>query len=417
MVRKILLLLFFLVLVLLLPGCSSTHVNDKNSSEAEGGASFQIPATDLTAITLDTIEVTDPSLISLLSAELAKAVPSEEAPGNAHPETLALTVNGREESYQIYIADLDTAAPAALKSEEGWYQIPAEFINLLHSLDEYPNYSAVVEEKDKELLAKYGLTPAFLINQLQVKLPVDLLHRAGEYPATLYWAYNNELSKAINLNLEKALDQQVDVRLYKIVELLPDYLSPRCHTGRAVIVHYADEIVGAWLDAGRHDGFACSLDGKTLEEVTNKSWDQWIVSHIDYDDPLEKELALKSPEEIIQTYYEAINNKDDSRAYACLSRKHLSSYLFSNMDNYYLMNPGYEINDGVGNITSASVVKIEPYSLDSEQYEELLFYQVTVDLEVKEPITFESGRQTRFIYLKQESPSTGWRILSIGTGP
>ena len=81
------------------------------------------------------------------------------------------------------------------------------------------------------------------------------------------------------------------------------------------------------------------------------------------------------------------------------------------------MNPGYEINDGVGNITSASVVKIEPYSLDSEQSEELLFYQVTVDLEVKEPITFESGRQTRFIYLKQESPSTGWRILSIGTGP
>ncbi|HZK24128.1 MAG TPA: DUF4829 domain-containing protein [Oscillospiraceae bacterium] len=411
--KKFFLILFSLLLVLLLTGCSP----NQNRSEPKGEAMFQPSVAGLKAITLDTIEVTDPSLISLLSAELAKAVPSEQAPDNAHPETLTLTVNGREESYQIYIPGLDTAAPAVLKSAEGWYQIPAEFINLLYSLTEYPNYSAAVDAKDKELLAEYGLTPAFLINQLQVKLPTDLLHRAGEYPIILYWAHNNELSQAINLNLEKALGQQVDVRLYKIVELLPDYLSPRCHTGRAVIVHHADKIIGAWLDAGRHYGFACSLDGKTLEEVTNKSWDQWIVSHIDYDDPLEKELALKSPEDIIQTYYAAINNKDDKRAYACLSRENLSSYLFSNLDNYYLMNPEYEAYDGFANITSASVIKIEPYSLNSEQSEELLFYQVTVDLEVKEPMTFESGSQTRFIHLKQESPQTGWRISSIGTGP
>ena len=50
---------------------------------------------------------------------------------------------------------------------------------------------------------------------------------------------------------------------------------------------------------------------------------------------------------------------------------------------------------------------------DSEQYEELLFYQVTVDLEVKEPITFE--RPPNPLYLQAESPSTGWR-LSIEPG-
>ena len=70
----------------------------------------------------------------------------------------------------------------------------------------------------------------------------------------------------------------MDVRLYKIVttsRLCESPLSYRARGNRP----YADEIVGVWLDAGRHDGFACSLDGKTLEEVTNKSWDQWIVSH------------------------------------------------------------------------------------------------------------------------------------------
>ncbi|MBC7340496.1 MAG: DUF4829 domain-containing protein, partial [Firmicutes bacterium] len=77
---------------------------------------------------------------------------------------------------------------------------------------------------------------------------------------------------------------------------------------------------------------------------------------------------------------------------------------------------------GLANITSARVIAIQR----QERFEENLrqyyppgtrIYEVRVDLQVREPVTFESGPQTRFVTLRRETPATGWRIEAIGTGP
>jgi hypothetical protein len=249
-------------------------------------------------------------------------------------------------------------------------------------------------------------------------LPPNLLHRAGDFPDIIYWAYNNEFSKELGLDITSALGSEVNVRLYKILEFMPDFMRPRRETGRVVIVRKNGELMGSWIDAGRHYGFACSLNGKSFSEVTGQTWDEWIQAYIDMDDILEGELSLLSPEQIIHTYYEAIDTQDYRRAYACLSRYNLTTYLFSNMDNRYLYNFGYEtaIDDGFGNMKSAKVINIEQME-HLENDEDVRIYAVLVDIDVKQPITHDSGEQHRFIRLTQETPENGWRIEACGTGP
>lgn len=136
------------------------------------------------------------------------------------------------------------------------------------------------------------------------------------------------------------------------------------------------------------------------------------------DDPLERELSLLSPEQMIKTYYDAIDSKDYRRAYACISRNNLTTYLFSNMDNRYLFNQGFEtvFDDGLGNINSSKVIKIDRME-QLETDKDVRKYAVIVDIDVKQPITHESGEQHRFINLTQETPYNGWRIEAMGTGP
>lgn len=131
-------------------------------------------------------------------------------------------------------------------------------------------------------------------------------------------------------------------------------------------------------------------------------------------------MARLTPEEVIRGYYEAVNRGDYVKAHAYESCRALSQYLFSNMDNNFLYNPGFRDGeaDGLGNITSARVISIKraegaERGLGPGRRE----YAVNVDLQVKRTITHESGPQPRFIILSQETPVTGWRIEFMGTGP
>ncbi|HHV79212.1 MAG TPA: DUF4830 domain-containing protein [Firmicutes bacterium] len=129
---------------------------------------------------------------------------------------------------------------------------------------------------------KYGWTPLFRISTFTETLPAKFIHKAGEYPSVLYWAYNNELNRAIGLDLSPYLGRTVEVGLYKLAERLPEFMSPRRDSGPAVLVSHEGKLIGAWLDA---------LDGRRFEEVTHSSWDDWIKGVIDQEDPAEKKLA------------------------------------------------------------------------------------------------------------------------------
>ncbi len=227
----------------------------------------------------------------------------------------------------------------------GWYRVPAEFNIVFEAVGAYDAVVADVDEQDAEFLRQFGWTAAFRINTLGVTLPSQFRPAPGEYPVVLYWAHNNELNRDAGVDLTPALGRTVEVRLYKVAEPLPEFMHHRRETGRAVIVRHEGRIVGAWLDAGRHWGFACSLSGRRFGEVTGKTWDEWIPALIDPQDPLERELSRLSPEDLIRTYYAAVDRGDYTRAHACQSRRWLATSLFANMDNRFLYNPGFRDYD------------------------------------------------------------------------
>ena len=113
-------------------------------------------------------------------------------------------------------------------------------------------------------------------------------------------------------------------------------MKPRINA-RGIVIKKDGKIIGAYIDVGRHESFACSLDRKSLEDITNKDWNEWIL---DYIDKLEKELAKLSPEEIIKTYFKALDSHDVKIAKACLSRtqSNVGGDLSANMSNRELYN-------------------------------------------------------------------------------
>ncbi|MCO1602024.1 DUF4829 domain-containing protein [Desulfosporosinus nitroreducens] len=181
---------------------------------------------------------------------------------------------------------------------------------------------------------------------------------------------------------------------------------------------YNSKIVGAYIDAGRHDCFACSLDRKSLTDFTNKEWDHWISDYINYNNELEIELSKMEPEDIVKQYYKAMNSHDQKMQFACLTRQNLCNYLAANMDNNLLMNAGYNnvYMDGEQNVKSAKFISLREVS-GLGNPKGTVEYAATIEFKFKNEITSNSGKQTRFIILKKESDKSGWRIDSEGTGP
>lgn len=243
--NALLLLSVFFLSLLVLSGCFRPN-SYPEVQKTEVSLEEIFPAA--TAIRLGSREVSDPLLLHTLKDLLAQVKPTDEMPGSDYYEqTLAITANGEETIYQLRTHSLYKDVPTLLNSRDKWYHVPAEFANLFESLSEYPDYNPAVYEEDRSFLTGFGLTPAFLINQINMQLPSDLLHRAGAFPSTIYWAYNNELNKEIGLDITDALGSDVNVRLYKIVELMPEFLHPRREAGRVIIVRYKGEVIGSWM--------------------------------------------------------------------------------------------------------------------------------------------------------------------------
>ena len=287
------------------------------------------------------------------------------------------------------------------------------FFRYIADLNEYSNPDTNIEAQVMQLFNKYNWTVDYRINTLKEKLPENLKHKAGEYPVKIYWAYNNELSKEIGLDFAEYLGKDVVIDIYRLREPLPEFMKPR-RDARGIVLKYNDEIIGAYIDAGRHDSFACSLDRRSLKDITGKEWDGWIESYIDYEDELEIKLSKMEPEDIIREYFKALDRNDIKMIWACMTRKNLSGHLSSNMNNQYLFNTD---EDGIDyNIKSAKLLEIkEIKGLNNEPG--VLEYMVEVDFDFKKSITSDDGVQPRFVILKKETEKSGWRINSIGTGP
>jgi len=288
------------------------------------------------------------------------------------------------------------------------------FFRYIRDFTEYNKFDTNIDNRVVGLFERYDWTVDYKINTVKEKLPENLKHEAGDFPTKIYWAYNNELSKNIAMDYSSYLGQNVYAEIYRLREPLPEDMRPRLNA-RGVVLKYKNKIIGAYIDAGRHDSFGCSLDRKFFKDITNKEWDEWIKDYIDYDNQLEKRLSVMNPEEIIKQYYEAMDSHDGKMQFACMTRKNLCSYLAMNMDNNKLFNDGFEdaFLDGKDNIKKAKLIKLSDLK-GMENPEGSIRYDVTVDFRFKKFITSSDGIQPRSLILKKESQKSGWRIKREG---
>lgn len=292
-----------------------------------------------------------------------------------------------------------------------------DFFRYIRDLTEYTQFDTNLDNEVTGLFNKYNWTIDYRINTFKNRLPADFKHEAGEYPVKIYWAYNNELSKSIGMDYSGYLGENIDVEVYRLREPLPDFMKPRMNA-RGVVLKYEGKIIGAYIDAGRHDCFACSLDRKSIKAITGEEWDNWVDAYIDYDNDLESKMSKMSPEDIIKQYYKAMDEHDEKSQFACMTRRKLCSYLAMNMDNNRLFNTSFNdvYLDGEQNVISAKLLEVsEVKGLDNP--DGFIEYKATVDFKFKKSITSDSGVQTRFLLLKKETDKSGWRIQSEGTGP
>ena len=297
------------------------------------------------------------------------------------------------------------------------YNPKYDFFRYIRDFMEYNHFNSEIDNQTEEMFKKYGWTTDYIINNIEETLPTSFKHKAGEYPVKIYWAYNNELSKSIGLDYSQYLGKKIDVEILRLRESLPENMHPRMDA-RGIVLKLDNKIIGAYIDAGRHDSFACSLDRKILKEITGKDWDSWIADYIDYSDEVENKLSAMNPEEIIKQYYNALDCNEQKIQYACLTRQNLCRYLASNMDNNVLFNKDYStvFGDGDQNVKSAKLIDLEEMK-EIDNPEGITKYVVTIDFEFNKEITSCNGKQPRFIILKKESDRSGWRIDSEGTGP
>ncbi|MBC7106776.1 MAG: DUF4830 domain-containing protein, partial [Firmicutes bacterium] len=278
-------------------------------------------------------EVGDPSILAFFIKELDRAEPIPP-PDRQLPDTYYLAFNVatpegvRETEPYRYLFQTWNDEPGYLELAGQWVKVSPEFKGLLYELGEYRQATGAIEPGDAAFLRGHGWTPLFKIASRTVRLPAQFLHRAGDFPEAIYWAYNNELNRDLGLDLTPYLGRDVEVNLYKVLEPLPEFMHPRRRAGRAVVVKSGGQIVGAWLDAGRHYGFACSLKGRRLEAITGRTFEEWVAGIIDYEDETERQLAAMPPEEIIRTYFGAASRRDYRLAHACETRAALTGYLF-----------------------------------------------------------------------------------------
>lgn len=367
----------------------------------------------------DTIIITDRKIISdIMSMIETEKNPFDESEVSKIREAakldnqLTITQSDGLKEDIIFVFD-DLYETGYIEREGKKYKPDYSFFRYLQDLSEYTDIDTSIDEEVYQLFNQYKWTVDYKISTLKEQLPKDLTHKAGEYPIKLYWAYSRELSRETGLDFIPYLGKDVTAEIYRLREPLPEFMYPR-QNARGIVLKDQDEIIGAYIDAGRHDVVICSLSRKSLEDVTGKNWGKWLEDHIDDKDELEMKLARMTPEELIRTYYEALNKNDITTVRACMTRENLLHQLSANLSNTTLYNR--ERQQEENNIKKAKLLSIETLE-NMENEEDVIEYAAEIEFDFKKEITSEDGVCLRFIRLKKESEKLGYRIESIGAGP
>lgn len=366
-------------------------------------------------------EATDSQTVAFIDSTLKTGVPLEGKKDlennytNRYRIELANELGGY--SCGLYYDTLYDKAYIAMNG--GLYEIGTDFARYINSLFEYASLSFNIEDaKAVELFKSYGWTLDYRINVLKNKLSADIL--SGFKPRAYYFAYNNELSKDIGLDMSACSGPDgFDVEIYRIHESMPREFYP-IQNARGIVVKSGGQISGAFISAGRHSTFsACSLKGHSFETVTGQTLDQWLADKVKADSGEEK-LSQLEPEEIIEAYFTSLDKKDAGATAACLAKKALLENLTVNMANDQLYNEEISLplartylgtQPGLASLKSAKLLKVEMRK-EANDYEKT--FRVDLDLQYHNQETMDKGEQTWDCSMVNESPQTGWKIVDFG---
>lgn len=366
-------------------------------------------------------EVSDTQTIAYMDSAIRTSMISKQNIDleNNHTNQYTIKVSGNTGGYSCKLYYDTLYDKAYLKKDGGLYEMGTDFARYINSFFENTTITFMIDEADSALFKKYGWTLDYQISEREDKLG-DISTLSEFNPNPYYFAYNNELSKDIGLDLSPyAGSTELDVRIYRIHESMPQEFYPILEC-RGIVIKKDGKIIGAFISAGRHSAFnACSLKGNSFERVVNKTLLEWLGDKVKADRE-EERLAELGPEQVIEEYFTALDQKDTKRAKYCISRNTFLENLTVNMPNEELFNEGLSLplteadsgaKSNFDNLKSSKLLKTK---LIKESSKNSRTYRVYVNLQYKKEVTLGSGEQSWDCSMVYESPQTGWKIEGFG---
>lgn len=368
-------------------------------------------------------EETDPKVVAYIDSTIRTSLPSKQKDDleNNHTNQYTIKFSNKIGGYSCGLYYDTLYDKAYIVKDGGSFDIGTDFARFIDSLFENTNITFNIDKADTALFKKYGWTLDYQISERKNKLH-NISTLSDFNPNIYYFAYNNELSKDIGLDMSQfSNNEDLDIKVYRIHESMPQEFHP-IQDCRGIVVKTGNKIIGAFVSAGRHSVFnACSLKGKSFESVTGKTLDEWLANKVKADSA-EERLSKLEPEQVIKEYFTALDNKDAKSAEYCISKKTLLGNLTANMPNEELFNEGIGLpltNVDIGaksnfdNLKSAKLSKIEPIEKSDKNTGT---FRVYVNLQYNKEVTIENGEQSWDCSMVYESPQTGWKIEGFGHG-
>ena len=420
-------------------GYDTWHINDRNYNEISMGKESSRPSeavyrteygkvkiellSDQTGFKSENIiEIRDSKIISTIDLAIKNSlIPAENSDlENNHTNQYQIEMSNDIGGYSCVLYYDTLYDKAYLGKDGGLDETKIDFARYIDSLLENTNIRAHIEDsKALELFKSYGWTLDYEIGKLKSNL--EDINVLSEFNSNQYYfAYNNELSKDIGLDMDQyANTTNINIEIYRIHESMPQAFYP-IQNARGIVVKRDDQIIGAFISAGRHSAFdACSLKGNSFEQATGQTLHKWFGKIIHASNE-EKKLSKLEPEQVIERYFTALNHKDMQAAVSCLSKKNLLGNLTSNMPNddlfnerisLPLTNTDMEAKSSFENLRSVKILQVKEHVGYDENTKR---FGVTVDLTYKGGGSIASGEQIWDCHMVYESPQTGWKIEEFG---
>lgn len=171
-----------------------------------------------------------------------------------------------------------------------------------------------------------------------------------------------------------------------------------------------NRLIGEFLTASSQSPIPnARIDGKTLFQITGKTYYQWLDNAFE-ETPQLKEIASLSGEDLVKKYYSMLNSRDIHSGSLYVPE------VSSAKGKVFPDSSGNKMNmeDYIDNIEMAKLLKISKNDSEYKLHPDAESYHVEVDFKYKEIIVNENGIDTPSVDVVKIGKNLGYRILEIG---